>query len=93
MDVPDLSGLVKLEGALNTVHASGGFGDVRKGVLEGVGPVALKLLVLRGHDQPALRVTKVCISFICLTSWGNSDNHSVMASRRDSRGKRPSGMA
>ena len=63
LDVPDLSGLVVLENEnINTIHAAGGFGDVRRGVLN-MAHVALKTLVFKSHDQPVLRLTKVLFRF------------------------------
>lgn len=60
LDVKDLTDRIKLLDDIQSIHASGGFGDIRRAILDGFGPVALKTLVIRGKTQPILRLTKVC---------------------------------
>lgn len=59
LDVKDLTDRIKLLDDIQSIHASGGFGDIRRAILDGFGPVALKTLVIRGKTQPILRLTKV----------------------------------
>lgn len=61
LDVKDLTDRIKLLDDIQSIHASGGFGDIRRAILDGFGPVALKTLVIRGKTQPILRLTKVCM--------------------------------
>lgn len=61
LDVKDLTDRIKLLDDIQSIHASGGFGDIRRAILDGFGPVALKTLVIRGKTQPILRLTKVCL--------------------------------
>ena len=61
LDVPNLSNVIRLgDDGRHSVVVSGGFGDIRIGVLDGFGQVALKTLVVKGQNQPVLRLTKVC---------------------------------
>ncbi|OCB89265.1 kinase-like protein [Sanghuangporus baumii] len=59
LDVRDLTSRIRLGAdAVTDVRACGAFGDIRIGILEDVGPVALKTLNIRGSAQPVLRHTK-----------------------------------
>ena len=60
LDVRDLSARIRLaEDSVSNIRACGAFGDIRIGILEDVGLVALKTLSIRGSTQPVLRHTKV----------------------------------
>lgn len=59
LDVRDLSHHLVLDEDIHSVSASGGFGEIRRGVVNGFGPVALKTLIVKNHMQPSLRLTKV----------------------------------
>lgn len=65
LDVPNLSNVVHLvDGSIHAIVASGGFGAVRVGMLDGFGQVALKMLIVKGQNQPVLRLTKARSSYI-----------------------------
>lgn len=58
MDVRDLTRMLSFPEGVN-VRASGSFGDVRTGQLDGFGKVALKTITVRGVGRGNLRTTKV----------------------------------
>ena len=60
LNVTDLTDQMELLEDARSIYASGGFGDVRRALLRGFGPVALKTLVVRGKVRPVLKSTKVC---------------------------------
>ncbi|TDL28706.1 kinase-like protein [Rickenella mellea] len=57
LDVRDLSDVVRLTEDVHVIHASGGFGAIRRGVTRTGEYVALKALTVKGSD-PVLRRTK-----------------------------------
>ena len=60
LDVRDLTGSITLSGDNpNEIRDCGAFGDIRVGLLEDVGLVALKTLNIKGRGRPAPQHTKV----------------------------------
>lgn len=60
LNVQDLTSSITFMGSgSGDVRACGAFGDIRMGILDKVGPVALKTLNIKGRMQPELRLTKV----------------------------------
>lgn len=60
LNVQDLTSSITFMGSgVGDVRACGAFGDIRMGMLNKVGPVALKTLNIKGRMQPELRLTKV----------------------------------